>query len=201
MPGVTGSLPSWPSGMAFWEPSLFILNGSSQPLTSSHLRERDKMLLRAILCGSVWNGFLLGTAKKEDVPCRFFGKRDGDGHLFWECTFHPLLHVRELPEFATLMALDRSDWPRCLKWRGWLPRLSCTGERDPWATSFGDLACCNILSIVWVLILGYFYFLNPSDSWDADDIALEMSDTLNISTDGSRQNFSSIGCQGSRWTS
>ena len=41
--------------------------GSSQLRTSSHLRERDKMLLRAILCGSVWNGFLLGKAKKEDV--------------------------------------------------------------------------------------------------------------------------------------
>ena len=45
------------------------------------------MLLRAILCGGAWNGFLLGKAKKEDAPCRFCGKRDGDGHLFWECTF------------------------------------------------------------------------------------------------------------------
>ena len=25
------------------------------------------MLFRAILCGSVWNGFLLGQAKKEEV--------------------------------------------------------------------------------------------------------------------------------------
>ena len=63
--------------------------GSLQLLTSSHLRERGKMLLRAILCGGVWNGFLLGKAKKEDVPCRFCGKRDGDGHLFWECSFRP----------------------------------------------------------------------------------------------------------------
>ena len=63
--------------------------GSLQLHTSSHLRERDKMLFRAILCGGVWNGFLLGMAKKEDVPCRFCGKRDGDGHLFWECTFLP----------------------------------------------------------------------------------------------------------------
>ena len=64
-------------------------HGSLQLLTSSHLRERDKMLLRAILCGGVWNGFLLGKAKKEDVPCRFCGKRDGDGHLCWECAFPP----------------------------------------------------------------------------------------------------------------
>ena len=61
--------------------------GSLQLLISSHLRERDKILLRAILCGGVWNGFLLGKAKKEDVPCQFCGKKDGDGHLFWECSF------------------------------------------------------------------------------------------------------------------
>ena len=29
-------------------------------LFSSHLRERDKMLLSRILCGGVWNGFFLG---------------------------------------------------------------------------------------------------------------------------------------------
>ena len=45
--------------------------GSSQRLTSSHLRERDKMLFRAISCGGVRNGFLLGKAEKEDVHCRF----------------------------------------------------------------------------------------------------------------------------------
>ena len=25
--------------------------------------------------GEVWNGFLLGKARKEDVPCRFFAVR------------------------------------------------------------------------------------------------------------------------------
>ena len=44
-------------------------------------------------------------------------------------------------EFANLMSLDRSNWPRCLLWHGWLPGLSCVGERGPWARSFGDLAC------------------------------------------------------------
>ena len=71
--------------------------GSLQQLTSSHLRERDKMLFRAILCGGVWNGFLLGRAKKEDVPCQFCGKKDGDGHLFWECTFPPLVACSGAP--------------------------------------------------------------------------------------------------------
>ena len=56
--------------------------GTRQLLFSDHLRERDKMLLRSILCGGVWNGFLLGKTKEEDVPCRFCGGVDGDGHLF-----------------------------------------------------------------------------------------------------------------------
>ena len=114
---------------------------SLQLLTSSLLRERDKMLVRAILCGGVWNGFLLGKARKEDVLCRFCGEKDGDWHLFWECTFpSSLQHVRDLPEFASLLSLDRSNWPRSLLWHGWLPGLGGISDKDPWATSFGDLA-------------------------------------------------------------
>ena len=120
------------------------LQGSLQLLNSTHLRDRDKMLLRAILCGGVWNGFLLGKAKKEDVPCRFCGKRDGDGHFFWECSFHPLQHVRDLPEFAFLMSLDRSKWPRCLLWHGWLPGLNGLLSNKPWALSFGELASFHL---------------------------------------------------------
>ena len=71
-------------------------HSSLQLLTSSHMRERDKMLQRVILCGCVWNGVLLCKAKKEDVPCLFCGQRVGDGHLFWECTLPPssLQHVQ-----------------------------------------------------------------------------------------------------------
>ena len=29
----------------------------------------------------------LVKARDAEVPCRFCGGRDGDGHLFWECTF------------------------------------------------------------------------------------------------------------------
>ena len=47
------------------------IDGSHQLLVSSHLKERDKMLLRAILSGGVWNGFLLSKVKKEDIKCRF----------------------------------------------------------------------------------------------------------------------------------
>ena len=49
------------------EAFVLILYGSHQLLVSSHLRERDKMLLRAILSGGVWNG---SKAKKEDITCQ-----------------------------------------------------------------------------------------------------------------------------------
>ena len=54
------------------------------------------------------------------------------------------MEIRELPEFVSIMSLDRSKWPRCLLWHGWLPGLSGAGVRDPWATSFGQLACCEL---------------------------------------------------------
>ena len=43
----------------FWRAEFSDFQGSVQLLTSSHLRERDKMLLRAILSGRVWNGVYL----------------------------------------------------------------------------------------------------------------------------------------------
>ena len=43
-----------------------------------------------VLSGTV---FLLGRARSQMVPCRFCG--DGDGHFFWECTFPPLVEIRE----------------------------------------------------------------------------------------------------------
>ena len=64
---------------------LLDVRGSHQLLNSSHVRERDKMLLRSVMVGGVWNGFLLGKVRGEVVSCRFCGGGDGDGHLFWEC--------------------------------------------------------------------------------------------------------------------
>ena len=75
------------------------------------------------MVGGVWNGFLLGRVRGQPVPCRFCGP-DGDGHLFLECTFPPLVEIRESPEFHDLMREDKAHWPRCLLWHGWLPMLS-----------------------------------------------------------------------------
>ena len=70
----------------------------------------------------VWKGkvtadLCVKEVKGQHVPCRFCGGADGDGHLFWDCTFPPLVEIREHPEF-------HDPWPRCLLWRGWLPLLS-----------------------------------------------------------------------------
>ena len=52
---------------------LLDIHGSLQLLNSSHVRERDKALLRAILVGGVWNGFLLSRVRGQAVPCRLWG--------------------------------------------------------------------------------------------------------------------------------
>ena len=50
---------------------LLDVGGSHQLPTSSHVREKDKALLRSIMVGGVWNGFLLGRLRGEFVPCSF----------------------------------------------------------------------------------------------------------------------------------
>ena len=103
-------------------------------------RERDKALLRSIMVGGVWNGFLLTKVRGQVVPCRFCGEPDHDGHLFWECTFPPHVEIRENPEFHDLMRMDKGHWPRCLLWHGWLPQLSGVNGASPWAASAADSA-------------------------------------------------------------
>ena len=73
--------------------------------------------------------------------------------------FSPLQHVRDLPEFAYLMSLHRSKWPRSVLWHGWLPGLNGISTSNPWAASFGDLVSfhlerCLVLILLTLLIVG-----------------------------------------------
>ena len=43
---------------------------------SAHVRERDKALLRIVMVGGVWNGYLLCKVRGEAVLCRFCGGAD-----------------------------------------------------------------------------------------------------------------------------
>ena len=119
---------------------LLDVHGALQLLNSSHVRERDKALLRSMKVGGVWNGLLLGRVRSQAVPCRFCGAPDGDGLLFWECTFPPLVEIRESPEFHDLMRMDKGHWPRCLLWHGWLPLLSGVNGVSPWAATASESA-------------------------------------------------------------
>ena len=129
--GVIRLLLTFVAGKGFRGGPLLYIHGSLQLLDSSHVRERDEALLRSIMVGGVWNGFLLGRVRSQVVPCRFCGAPDGDGHLFWECTFPPLVEIRENPEFHDLMRKDKGHWPRCLHWHGWLPMLSFINGASP----------------------------------------------------------------------
>ena len=91
------------------------------------------------------------------------------------------------------MALDRSNWHHCLLWHGWLPGLSCNGGRAPWAAFFGQLACCELERRLGAYPVDGSVSWTPPDCWDAADIALEMPEYPNIWTDGSREDFTSIG--------
>ena len=114
---------------------MFLAPCSSLTLT---MFGRDKALLRGVLVGGVWNGFLLGKVRNCRVPCRFCGGDDHDGHLFWDCPFPPLVEIHEHPEFHELMEMDKSFWPRCLLWHGWLPNaLWCD---SPWADTASESA-------------------------------------------------------------
>ena len=135
----------------------------------------------------------LARPRRKTFPCRFCGKGDGDGHLFWECTFLLLVHVRELPEFAYLMSFDRSKWPRSLLWHGWLPGLCGIRDNDPWAASFHDLASAQLERCLGAYPVHCAGSWTPPEYWDADDIALEMPEYPNIWTDGGREDFSSVG--------
>ena len=141
--------------------------------------------MRGILPGGVWNGFLLGFVRREIVPCRFCGGPDSDGHLFWECPHHPFVHIRDSPEFHDLLLLDRSSWPRCLLWHGWLPALACSGGASPWCTSDDDVADARLERMLGSYCESVCREWVPSDHFLADLATSDVSDHPDVWIDGS----------------
>ena len=84
----------------------------------------DKALLRSILVGGVWNGFLLQKVKGQRVPCRFCGCMDSDGHFFGSALFHLLLRCVNTLSFM-------------ISWR-WISRLGL-------GVCFGMVGCLFFL--------------------------------------------------------
>ena len=172
--------------------------GSLKLSSSPHLRGGDKGLLRGILSGCVWNGFLLGFVKGEIVPCRFCGGLDHDGHLFWECPYPPLVHIRESVEFRDLLLRDRSSWPWCLLWHGWLPALACAGGASPWAASDEDIACARLERLLGSYSEESCRDWVPPDRFVDNVASSNVSDHPDVWTDGSfvRDELSGVGVGG-----
>ena len=165
---------------------LLEVHGSLQLLDSSHVRERDKALLRSVMVSGVWNGFLLGRVREQPVPCRFCGAPDGDGHLLGECTFPPLVEIRESPEFHDLMRMDKAQWPRCLLWwHGWLPVLSGVLGASPWAADASESAGYLVEAALGRYSSGLLAEWGPPDGFDTVEVASRMTDALDVWTDGS----------------
>ena len=156
-----------------------------QLLNSSHVRERDKALLRGIMVGGVWNGLLLGWVRSQAVPCRFCGAPDNDGHLFWDCPFPPLVEIRENSEFHDLMRLDKANWPRCLLWHGWLPKLSGVNGASPWAVDASESAAYLVEVVLGRYSSGLIAEWGLSDEFDHDSAASSLPDHPDVWTDGS----------------
>ena len=142
-------------------------------------------MLRTIPVGGVWNGFLLGYVRGQTVPCRFCGAPDHDGHLFWECPFPPLVAIRENPEFHDLMRLDKTCWPRCLLWHGWLPMLSGVNGASPWAVDASESAAYFVEVALGRYSSGVIADWSLPDGFDHDVAASSLSDHPDVWTDGS----------------
>ena len=164
---------------------LLDVHGSLQLLNSSHVRERDKALLRSIMVGGVWNGLLLGRVRSQVIPCRFCGAPDNDGHLFGDCPFPPLVEIRENPEFHDLMRLDKANWPRCLLWHGWLPMLSGVNGAFPWAIDASESAAYLVEVAFGLYSSGPIAEWNPSDDFDRGMAVSSLPDHPDVWTDGS----------------
>ena len=98
-----------------------------------------------------------------------------------------LVRIREHAEFFPPMNLDRSAWPRCLAWHGWLPALSPRRVQTPWAVAEVDSVDAALETALGA------YPVHPGENlrpgWDPDDI-IDLADSdldhPNIWTDGNR---------------
>ena len=79
---------------------LLDIRGSLQLLNSSHVRDRDKGLLRSILVGGVWKVFSLARLGGSLFLVGSVVLLMCDGHLFGECTFLLLLRFVKILSFT-----------------------------------------------------------------------------------------------------
>ena len=133
----------------------------------------------------MWNGFLLEKVRNSRVPCRFCGAPDHDGHLFWECTFPPLVEIRENPEFHDLIRMDKGHWPRCLLWHGWLSMLSGVNGAFPWAAGASEGVGYLVDAALGCYSSGMITEWSHPDEYDRVVVASLVPGHPNVWSDGS----------------
>ena len=102
-------------------PLLDATGSTLQLFNSAHVREirHCAEVSWLVVLDSCWRGCVASVFRAGSVVVRM-----EMGIFLGECTFPPLVEIRENPEFHDLMGMDKAHWPRCLLWHGWL---------SPWA--------------------------------------------------------------------
>ena len=161
------------------------VSGTLQLLNSDHVRERDKALLRGVLVGCVWDGFCWGRSGIVMSLVGFVVVMIMMVICFWDCPFPPLVEIRENPEFHELMETDKSLWPWCLLWHGWLPMLSGVNLGSPWALTHAESAS-NLLEVALGSHTSAFLLhWHLPDGFDAGSAAQGVAREPDVWTDGS----------------
>ena len=109
------------------------MKGSLRLLRSSHVRSRDTGRLRGILSGVRGCGtdFFSNEFEEKLFLVSSVVKLMGMVISFWECSY-PSLWSKfvNFQSITILVQRDKSNWPRCLLWHGWLPALAYPGSRS-----------------------------------------------------------------------
>ena len=87
---------------------------------------------------------------------------------------HPLVEIRENPEFHDLMRMDKAHWPRCLLWHGRLPLFSGVNGASPWAADASESAVHLVEVALGRYSPGVLADGSPSDGFDAVEAASRM---------------------------
>ena len=97
----------------------------------------------------------------------------------------PLVEIRENPEFHALMRLDKTHWPRCLYWHGWLSMLSGVNGASPWAVDAPESAAYLVEVALGRYSSGLITEWSLFDDFDHDRAASSLSDHPDVWTGGS----------------
>ena len=180
-------LPSYLRGKAFEVLSMLILRALYNNLPRPTCGNEIQCYLEPFCVGAFGTDSFLARPRRKMFPAVFVVKGMEMDTYFGSVLF-TLQHVKELHEFATLMSLDRSKWPRVCFGMG-----GCPDSVVLVTVTLGDLAFGELERCLGAYPVDIFGSWTPPECWDADDIALEMSDHPDIWTDGSWEDFSSVG--------